>query len=181
MQFSFSVNSFSILIILQNMWPIIRVSRYRPSIFNDYSVGPRRCTQHYFMYLLLTLLSHQPRLDVLWLPDDRWSGSTPDSSPRPWPLNYVTTRVVPWPKCTPISKQVSLVKCTPISKQLSLVNNRIAGIDILYLSPLRFILKTLSKAEIMLFCLYKIHLNTFPTPNRKKHTDITPLFRNWHL
>ena len=31
-------NAFSILNILQNLWPIIRVSRYRPSIFNIYTI-----------------------------------------------------------------------------------------------------------------------------------------------
>ena len=33
----YNVNLFSILYILQDLWPIIRVKRYRPSIFNNIS------------------------------------------------------------------------------------------------------------------------------------------------
>ena len=34
----YSVNLFSILNVLQDLWPIIRVKRYRPSIFNKHTV-----------------------------------------------------------------------------------------------------------------------------------------------
>jgi len=43
----YNVNLFSILNVLQDLWPIIRVKRYRPSIFKFHRFKTSKCFIHY--------------------------------------------------------------------------------------------------------------------------------------
>jgi len=62
--FLFEVNSFSVLIILQNVWLVIRVWRYWPSIFNT-SIPTTRVVLH--MYNISSPLSYR----LFWLNECR--------------------------------------------------------------------------------------------------------------